>query len=181
MSQPNEQRLDLEVLLRRSSRCRLYGGLLPGLLACLAAVVTPASADDAAAVTAAPVSFAPDYRLATPQSGIAVYHPLEEDGWTIVSGTPVQSVRIDFGALEAGPMVGIWACTVGVIEIAALPYNEFLTVFRGVVVATLDSAAPVVLNPGDSFFVPRGSRIRWDIREDVAKYLVITGSGPVVN
>ena len=63
---------------------------------------------------------------------------------------------------------------------AALPYNQY-KVFRGKVLATLDDSAPVELNPGDGFYVPEGARIRWDVREDVAKYLLIAGTCPVVS
>ncbi|MDH4110882.1 MAG: cupin domain-containing protein [Gammaproteobacteria bacterium] len=122
----------------------------------------------------------PDYRQGSLQAGITPYHPLQEDGWTIVAGSPVQSVRMDHGSFETGPLVGIWACTVGVIEMPVLPYNEFVTVYRGRVIATLDDAAPVELKPGDSFYVPKGSRIRWDVQEDVAKYVLIAGTCPVV-
>jgi hypothetical protein len=148
-----------------------------------AAAPNPALADanTSAHPNSAPAVTIPDYRLATTQAGVVPYHPLEVDGWTIIAGSPVQSVRMDYGAFEAGPVVGIWACTTGIIEMSALPYNEFVTVFRGKVVATLDSGEPVELNAGDSFYVPKGSRIRWDIREDVAKYLVIAGTGPVTN
>src|SRR3546814_4804455 len=63
---------------------------------------------------------------------------------------------------------------------AALPYNEFVTVFDGSVTSSLDGENPVSLRPGDSFFVPKGARIRWHIHETVSKYLVICGDSPVV-
>jgi uncharacterized cupin superfamily protein len=121
-----------------------------------------------------------DYRQGLKQTGIGAYHTLREDGWTVISGEPEQSVRIDHGTFEAGPLVGIWQCTPGVIEMGALPYNEFVTVYAGRVVATLNGNDPINLRPGDSFFVPAGATIRWDIRETVSKYLLICGTGPVV-
>lgn len=153
------------------------GGALLGLAASATALGATPSASHSDPVSNGDAS---DYRLRAMQSGIEPYHPLEEDGWTIVSGSPVQSVRMDHGSFEAGPLIGIWACTVGIIEMAEMPYHEFFTVFRGKVVATLNGAAPVELNPGDTFYVPKGARIRWDVREDVGKYLLIAGTGPIV-
>src|SRR3546814_11621981 len=72
-----------------------------------------------------------DYRQGQNETGIATHQPLTADGWTIVDGAPEQAIRIDSGTFEMGPLVGIWRCTPGVIEMAALPYNEFVTVFDG--------------------------------------------------
>lgn len=121
-----------------------------------------------------------DYRQGINQKNISAHHGLENDGWTVVEGRPEQAIRIDHGNFEEGPVVGIWRCTQGVIEMEALPYNEFVTVYTGQVVATLDGGEDVELNPGDSFYVPKGSSIRWDVRKTVEKYLLISGSGPVI-
>ena len=122
-----------------------------------------------------------DYRQGVSHEGIGPFPSLEESGWTILSGQPVQSVRVDYGGFEEGPLVGIWSCTPGTIEIESLPYNEFVTMYEGDVVATLNDGNPIALKPGDSFFVPKGGKIRWEIRQTVSKYLIISGSAPVVN
>src|SRR3546814_19268467 len=72
-----------------------------------------------------------DYRQGQNETGIATHQPLTADGWTIVDGAPEQAIRIDSGPFEMGPLVGIWRCKPGVIEIVASPYNEFLTVVDG--------------------------------------------------
>ena len=120
-----------------------------------------------------------DYRQGWDQQGIAPYEALTDSGWTIISGEPEQSIRIDHGTFEEGPLVGIWSCTPGVMELAALPYNEYVTVYEGLVVATVDDGEAVALKPGDSYFVPKGAKIRWDVRETVSKYLLMCGTGAV--
>ena len=123
----------------------------------------------------------PDYRLSTIQTNISPYHALADDGWTVVSGAPEQSIRVDYGTFEGGPMVGIWKCTTGIIEMASMPYNEFFTVYEGEIIATLNNNKPTTLHPGDSFYVPKGAHIRLEIRKDVGKHILITGDSPVVN
>jgi uncharacterized protein len=120
-----------------------------------------------------------DYRQSTVQSNIQPHHELTKDGWTIVSGEPKKSLRIDVGSAQEGPVVGIWSCTPGIIEMASLPFNEFVTLFAGKAMITVDNGEPVVIQAGDSFFFPKGCAIRWDIRETVAKYMVVAGTGPV--
>src|SRR3546814_7069540 len=100
-----------------------------------------------------------DYRQGQNETGIATHQPLTADGWTIVDGPPEQAIRIDSGTFEMGPLVGIWRCTPGAIEMAALPFHEFVTVFDVSVTASLDGAHTVSLRPGDSFFFPTGARI----------------------
>lgn len=121
-----------------------------------------------------------DYRQGRRHEGIVPLGDLEAFGWTVISGTPAHAGRFDHGSLDTGPLVGIWSCTPGVIEMAAQPYNEFVTLFDGEVIATLDDGEPVALRAGDCFFVPKGSKIRWDIRRTVFKYLLACATGPLV-
>ena len=121
-----------------------------------------------------------DYRQGLTHKNVEPHHELEKDGWTIVSGTPIKSLRIDHGTPANGPVVGIWSCTPGVIEMASLPFNEFVTIYQGRALLSLNGATPVELKPGDSFFVPKGSAVRWEIKETIAKYMLVCGTGSVV-
>ena len=121
-----------------------------------------------------------DYRHGTKQTNIQPHHELTKDGWTIVSGDPKKSLRIDCGTPQEGPVVGIWSCTPGIIEMASLPFHEFVTLFQGKALITVDGAEPAEIKAGDSFFFPKGCAVRWDIRETVSKYMVVAGTGPVV-
>ncbi len=121
-----------------------------------------------------------DYRQGVKQEGIEISRTLEEDGWTILDGKPEQSFRFDHGSPDNGPIVGIWHCTPGIFEQASQHFNEFVNVYQGEIVATLNDGESVMLKPGDSFFVPKGAKIRWEVRETVAKYLMVCGDGPLV-
>ena len=61
-----------------------------------------------------------------------------------------------------------------------LPFHEFVTLFQGKALITVDGAEPAEIKAGDSFFFPKGCAVRWDIRETVSKYMVVAGTGPVV-
>jgi uncharacterized cupin superfamily protein len=121
-----------------------------------------------------------DYRQGVAQDKVLPHHALEKDGWTVLSGAPRKSLRIDGGSPGSGPVVGIWSCTPGVIEMASLPFNEFVSLFGGKALVTVDNADPIEIKAGDSFFFPKGSAVRWDIRETVSKYMLVCGTGPVV-
>ena len=121
-----------------------------------------------------------DYRQDVSQENVAPHHSLEKDGWTIVAGNPLKSLRIDHGSPQEGPVVGIWSCTPGIIEMAALPFHEFVTLYQGVAHITVDGSAAVEIKAGDSYFFPKGCSVRWDIRETVSKFMVVAGTGPVV-
>ncbi len=121
-----------------------------------------------------------DYRQGVKQLKIEPLGELEAFGWTVVSGKPTHAGRFDYGSFETGPLVGIWSCTPGIIEMASQPYNEFVTLFDGEVNATLNDGPPVALKAGDCFFVPKGSKIRWEIKRTVYKYLLACATGPLV-
>jgi len=121
-----------------------------------------------------------DYRQNTEQTNVMPHHALEKDGWKIVSGTPKKSLRIDHGSAAQGPVVGIWSCTPGVIEMASLPFHEFVTLFAGKAHITLDGGEPLAIQAGDSFFFPKGSAVRWDIQETVSKFMVVCGTASVL-
>ena len=119
-----------------------------------------------------------DYRQNTEQRDIGPCNSLAEDGWTVLEGTPLQTMRFDHGTLDDGPVVAIWECTPGKIHKDEQPFNEFLTLFAGEVEATLNGESLTLL-PGDSFFVAKGDAITWDVKKTVRKYLIACGNGPL--
>ena len=121
-----------------------------------------------------------DYRQNVQQSGIQPHIDLADDGWLVLDGEPVQSMRFDYGSMAEGPVVAIWQCTPGTIHKEQHPFNEFVTLFEGRVDATLNGETQT-LEAGDSLFVAKGDSITWAIKETVKKYLVACGNGPLIS
>ncbi len=119
------------------------------------------------------------YKQGIEQRDIKPIRTLVEEGWRILDGAPVQSLRLDHGSIANGPVVGIWKCTPAIIEKEVQPANEFVTIYEGALAAAINDGPIVELAPGDSFFLPKGVKIRWEIRETAAKYLIVCGAGPL--
>ncbi|MFK7939090.1 MAG: cupin domain-containing protein [Roseovarius sp.] len=92
-----------------------------------------------------------------------------ESNYVIVSGTPRASGRLDAGGQGHLTRAGIWRCTSGVFECTEQG-DELMTVLSGRCRITVhDTGEMVDLGPGDSLYVYDGSRVTWDVTEDVTK------------
>jgi len=63
---------------------------------------------------------------------------------------------------------------------ASLPFNEFVTLYGGKALITVDGGEPTEIQAGDSFFFQKGAAVRWDIKETVSKFMLVCGNGSVV-
>lgn len=70
-------------------------------------------------------------------------------------------------------LAGVWQCAPCKEEIDAYAVNELMTVLEGSVTVTPDGESPMVFNPGDTFFIPKGTRVVWEITETLRKYYMI--------
>ncbi|MFD0858647.1 cupin domain-containing protein [Roseovarius aquimarinus] len=102
--------------------------------------------------------------------------PLEEWGLTdpvsdyvILRGAPRTFGRLDAGGPGHETRFGIWRCTAGAFECTEQG-DELMTILAGrcrlIDHATGDARE---LAPGDSLFLRDGSRVTWDMREEVTK------------
>lgn len=92
-----------------------------------------------------------------------------ESEYVIVSGDPRASGRLDDGGPGHRARAGIWRCTAGVFECTERG-DELMTILAGRCRITRHDTGQVVdLGPGDSLYVYDGSRVTWDISEDVTK------------
>ena len=89
--------------------------------------------------------------------------------YVIREGTPQTSGRIDAGGPGHPTRYGIWRCTRGVFDCTEQG-DELMTVLEGACRIT-DHATGVTadLSTGDSYFIRDGSRVTWDVREDLTK------------
>jgi len=89
--------------------------------------------------------------------------------YRIVRGTPKTSGRLDAGGAGQTTRYGIWRCTVGAFECTEQG-DELMTILSGICRLT-DHATGLTteLSEGDSYFVRDGSRVTWDVSEDLTK------------
>lgn len=94
-------------------------------------------------------------------------NPLSD--YKIKDGEPKASGRLDAGGPGHTTRTGIWRCTKGLFECTEQG-DELMTVLSGRC-RLIDMASGQVseLGVGDSLFVRDGSRVTWDIIEDVTK------------
>lgn len=94
-------------------------------------------------------------------------NPLSD--YQVKEGAPKASGRIDSGGPGHTTRAGIWRCTKGVFECTEQG-DELMTILSGRCRLTNMANGQVSeLNTGDSLFVQDGSRVTWDIIEDVTK------------
>ncbi len=89
--------------------------------------------------------------------------------YVIVEGAPQVFGRLDAGGPGHTTRAGIWQCTQGVFECTEQG-DELMTILSGNCHLTDKTTGQVsVLSAGESLFVRNGSRVEWNIVEDVTK------------
>ncbi len=89
--------------------------------------------------------------------------------YRIREGSPRASGRVDLGGPGHTMRAGIWRCTKGVFDCTEQG-DELMTILSGRC-QLIDQASGTVnvLEPGDSILTRDGSRVTWDVTEDVTK------------
>lgn len=94
-------------------------------------------------------------------------NPLSD--YKIKEGSPRTSGHMDAGGPGHTTRTGIWRCTKGVFECTEQG-DELMTILSGRCrLIDMTTGQISELEPGDSLFVRDGSRVTWDIIEDVTK------------
>ena len=89
--------------------------------------------------------------------------------YRIVAGTPRASGRLDAGGTDQPTRLGIWRCTKGIFECTEQG-DELMTILSGRCRVTNHSVgATQTLSAGDTLFVKDGSRVTWEVIQDVTK------------
>ena len=117
-----------------------------------------------------------DYAQNLSQSGLEQWHPLEEIGAEILSGSPAQSGRIDYGSLETPLIVGVWECTQGSFKVS-YPWNELATILEGNITITFPDGFAHSFGPGDTHYAQKGDTVTWTIHSDKVRkaFFIYTG------
>lgn len=89
--------------------------------------------------------------------------------YQIKNGDPKASGRLDAGGPGHTTRTGIWRCTKGMFECTEQG-DELMTILSGCCRLTdMTTGESTELSTGDSLFIRDGSRVTWDIFEDVTK------------
>ncbi|WP_298855106.1 cupin domain-containing protein [uncultured Ruegeria sp.] len=92
-----------------------------------------------------------------------------ESDYRITKGAPKTYGRIDLGGVGHTTRFGIWRCTAGAVECTEQG-DELMTILSGHCRITRhDDGESRELSPGDTLFVRDGTRVTWDVHEEVTK------------
>jgi len=89
--------------------------------------------------------------------------------YRVIKGNPKTYGRIDAGGPGHTTRYGIWRCTTGAFNCIEQG-DELMTVLSGrCKLIQHDTGMTRDLGPGDCLFVRDGSRVTWDVTEDITK------------
>jgi uncharacterized cupin superfamily protein len=92
-----------------------------------------------------------------------------DSDYRITRGDPKTSGRIDTGGPGHDTRFGIWRCTDGAFDCTEQG-DELMTILSGRCRLTDHATGTTVdLKTGDSYFVRDGSRVTWDVTEEITK------------
>jgi uncharacterized cupin superfamily protein len=75
-----------------------------------------------------------------------------------------------FASDDKKTSAGVWECAPCIEEFDDYPDNEMMTVISGSVTLTNESGDSETFTSGDTFFIAKGAKIRWEITEKLLKF-----------
>lgn len=78
-----------------------------------------------------------------------------------------------FAAPDESILSGVWECAPCREEFEGYPVNEMMTVISGSVTLTGADGESQTFKAGDSFFIPKGTKLVWEITETLRKFYFI--------
>ena len=69
---------------------------------------------------------------------------------------------------------GVWECAPTIEEFDEYPDNEMMTVISGSVTLTNERGDSETFTSGDTFFIAKGAKIRWEITEKLWKFYMVS-------
>lgn len=79
-----------------------------------------------------------------------------------------------FSSDDKKTSAGVWKCAPCIENFDEYPDNEMMTVISGSVTVTNESGASETFTSGDTFFIAKGARIRWEITEKLWKFYMVS-------
>ena len=78
-----------------------------------------------------------------------------------------------FTSDKTSTAAGVWECAPCIEEFDEYPENEMITVISGSVTLTNESGDSETFTSGDTFFIAKGAKIRWEITEKLLKFYMV--------
>jgi len=78
-----------------------------------------------------------------------------------------------YAGADDNPLVGVWECAPCREEFDAYPVHEFINILSGSLTLTHADGQTETFTAGDTFFIPKGTPLVWEITETVRKYYMI--------
>ena len=70
-------------------------------------------------------------------------------------------------------LTGVWQCAPCREEIDAYPVHEMMSVISGSVTITNADGSADTFTAGDTFFIPKGTKLVWEITDTLRKFYMI--------
>ena len=75
-----------------------------------------------------------------------------------------------YEAEDGSVATGVWECPPCKVDIDNYPVNEMMTIISGALIMTNAEGVEETFGPGEVVFVPKGSKLTWQITERLRKY-----------
>ncbi len=107
-----------------------------------------------------------------PETGMQPCNEVPAEAFTSEDHTEL--IHIFFQTSDESTITGVWECAPCIEKIDSYPVHEFMTVLSGSVKLSKDGGESEVFTSGDSFFIPKGASITWQITEKLRKYFMMS-------
>jgi uncharacterized cupin superfamily protein len=107
-----------------------------------------------------------------PVSGLQPVAEVAQEDFTTEDRSEIE--HIFFTSDDKGTWTGVWECAPCIEDIDSYPVNEMMTVISGSVTLTNENGESETFTSGDTFFLTKGAKIRWQITEKLRKFYMIT-------
>ena len=75
-----------------------------------------------------------------------------------------------YEAEDGSVATGLWECPPCKVDIDNYPVNEMMTIISGALIMTNAEGVEETFGPGEVVFVPKGSKLTWQITDRLKKY-----------
>jgi uncharacterized cupin superfamily protein len=107
-----------------------------------------------------------------PVSGMQPFNEVPSEAFT--SGDHTELNHTFFSNNDESTQTGVWECAPCIEEIDSYPVHEIMTILSGSLTLTNEEGESEIFTSGDTFFIPKGARITWQITEKLRKFYMMS-------